>query len=406
MRLVCEQCGHANPGDATFCERCDEYLGWTARQVPDAPAARPAPQGGPPAGQPPAQARPLAQAPAQQAQYPAPAAHTTPLPPVSSTQPIGPPVPSGHPAGGVPGGAVQGRGTDVLLPAEADRTCPACAVTNPPHRRFCRHCGAWLVEAGGVPPAPYQPWYRSWWRRLIGPRGRAERAAYRRSLSPVTRAFRIAVALLAVLLALALFSPPFGSPLGWARDQIGHLQGSGRIGKVPARPLAAAPGPTAPARERAAYTAEARNVGAAVDDVRGTAWTAPWSRDAAPESPAECGAQATVPRRGFVVTFPRPVDVREIGLQSGVVGDKSSWLPRTVHLRWTPATPADGDSGAGAARPVCRPVTLEETTDLQRFRVTEGRVLAVEVVVVTAFPPAEPRDDSRLRLGEVIFWER
>ncbi len=356
MRLICGHCGHVNPSGASFCEQCDEYLDWTAMEAPDAAAA------------------PTAQPADRAAQVPRQDTPTQDVAPVASTAVI----------------------------AEPTRSCPRCATGNPLERRFCRRCGEWLVPAAAVPAAPARPW-RSWWQRLVGPLNRADRAAYRRSLSPATRAFRAALLVLLVVALVAVLSPLAGNPVGRVKDEVQSRLGSGRVdrGTFTVTPLPGSRGRNA-----------ALGMDALHDNVRDTAWSVEWNRQVAgnlDEEPASCRPLAPPdPRAGFVVTFARPVDVREIGIESGTPDDRASWLPEVVHLTWTPEPTPDQVRQGVPVRPVCRPVTLRQTSDLQRIRVTDGRVRSLRLTVVSSFAPVEaaPGTPQRVRIGELTFWQR
>jgi hypothetical protein len=50
-----------------------------------------------------------------------------------------------------------------------DKVCGQCGEGNDPARRFCRRCGASLVEAAVFT----LPWYKRWWRRLTQRKQRA-----------------------------------------------------------------------------------------------------------------------------------------------------------------------------------------------------------------------------------------
>ncbi len=355
MRLICGHCGHVNPSGASFCEQCDEYLDWTAMEAPDAAQ--------------PATAQPVDRA----AQVPRQDTPTQDVAPVASTAVI----------------------------AEPTRSCPRCATGNPLERRFCRRCGEWLVPAAAVPAAPARPW-RSWWQRLVGPLNRADRAAYRRSLSPATRAFRTALLVLLVVALVAVLSPLAGNPVGRVKDEVQSRLGSGRVdrGTFTVTPLPGSRGRNA-----------ALGMDALHDNVRDTAWSVEWNRQVAgnlDEEPTSCRPLAPPdPRAGFVVTFARPVDVREIGVESGGIGEVSaapgkgrSWMPQVVDLRWTVV---DGDA---APRTECQRLRLAATTGLQRFRVTAGSVSKLELAVLSATKPGTPDGRAVLRIGELTFWER
>jgi ribosomal protein L40E len=363
VRLICGHCGHINPSGASFCEQCDEYLDWTAveardEQVPATPGPLPPAQSAPP-------------------RQDAPTRDDSPV------------------------------STAVI--AEPTRTCPRCATGNPLERRFCRRCGQWLVPASDVPAAPERPW-RSWWQRLVGPLNRADRAAYRRSLSPVTRAFRAALLVLLVVVLVVVLAGVAGNPIGLLRDLVQSRLGSG---KLTADTWSVAPLPGS--RRTGPSAATVPNL---EDGIRHTVWAVDWRRNGADAAEkAACAGLPTDPTTGFLVSMRTPRDVREIGFEAGGIGDlpaadsepqaagtqpqagPSSWLPQVVMLRWTVV---DGD----AARQECQRETLDPTTTLQRFRVTAGTVSAVQVAVISASKPANAAGTAVMRIGEVTFWER
>jgi hypothetical protein len=112
---------------------------------------------------------------------------------------------------------------------------------------------------------------RPWWKPWGG-----EKAAYTKSLTGATVAFRVALAVV-VLVVGSLLLGLFGlNPIGRARDYVQHMLGSGRVEGVTAA--------AEPADDAKEFPPEW-----AVDDYRGRAWTTagPWPRPPpGPRTPA------------------------------------------------------------------------------------------------------------------------
>jgi hypothetical protein len=159
-----------------------------AAAAASAPIATPAPTPAAPPPPPPAaptQVTPLAAAPA--AQQPGPVRPTAAAPAVAAAATA---AAVSQPAARAPEAADDGiqsrRPQDVATPKPkpvasvpervaqpGDRICAACSEPNDPTRKFCRRCGASLVEARVV-AAPKVPWYR----RLFGGGGQKQPKQY------------------------------------------------------------------------------------------------------------------------------------------------------------------------------------------------------------------------------------
>jgi hypothetical protein len=251
-------------------------------------------------------------------------------------------------------------------------------VVNPPARRFCKHCGYWLVTPYSVSPGAPQ-------RRLRGRRGRA---AYTGKLGAGTIAFRILAGLLAVALVTVVLGLAGLHPVRRVTDLVGHVQGSGRMDGVTAtaRPSDALPG------HPASWV---------VDDIRGRGYATRWTAGSPGDPAAACGTVAAPAGAGgatastLELTFKAPADVREIGVEAGLPGDDpdrlARWRPRTLELRWNGGT--------------CQVVELADEPGLQRFGVDQAILNGVTVNVVAGYPPANAGSD-RLDIGEITFWQR
>lgn len=218
---------------------------------------------------------------------------------------------------------------------------------------------------------------------MAGRASRAQRGAYGRSLSPATRVFRIGVGAVVLGLVALLVSPLRGGSVGWVRDEYGHLRGSGRVDRTV---LTATASPIVPGYEPAR----------AIDDIRSTAWATAWTPPLRRSEPA-CGQAVAGMGAAAVlsVRFAAPLDVREIGFETGLPADNpqagSLSRPRTVDLLWT---------GGG-----CQRVQLNASPGLQRIRVTQGRVSGVRVLIVDV-DSTTVGTGRRVAIGEITFWQR
>lgn len=365
--VVCGHCGATNPEGRQFCENCDGFLDWEG-QAAEADAAPPAPTR-PPAGSvatPTAPTAPIPPAAPTAVQAPAaPASPATPQQAAPRTQPPRIPSPAPPAQTGPPPGA-----------------CPRCGTLNAATRRFCGHCGEWLVVPSAVPSGREGPRgaRRRWWQR---------REAYSSRLSPSTIAFRVFAAVAAVVVLVVVLTLANLHPILRVTDFVSHLRGTGRVDGVTAT--------AQPADALSAHTAPW-----AVDGQRDRGWTTRWTASgngnpdaACPSGAAKAGSTpASATANALVLTLPAPTDIREIGIEAGPTADderSGRWQPKTLELRWS-----DGQ---------CQRVDLADVPDLQRVGVHQGTVRSVTLAVVAGYPPANAGSD-RLDIGEVTFWQR
>jgi hypothetical protein len=206
---------------------------------------------------------------------------------------------------------------------------------------------------------------------------------YSGSLSRATIGFRALVSGVALVVVTAILGLAQVHPIRRVADQLGHVRGTGKVLQLTATTQPAGnPDPTA---------------GFAVDKVRARGWTTQWVATTAGDPDAACrsgAGAAAATSTSLEIDFPTALDVREIGFEAGLVEPAERtdrWQPQTLELRWK-----NGE---------CQVVTLENSPDLQRFGVHQGRVGGVLITIVSGYPPVDP-GSGRLDLGEVTVWQR
>ena len=254
--------------------------------------------------------------------------------------------------------------------------CSWCGTVNDPQRRFCHHCGDWLVTPSALPPTPPPTLRKRLRRRWWG----GDRNPYQGSLTRSTIGFRILASVISLVVIGTVLTVAGFHPIRRLTDYAGHVRGTGRIEGV-----------TATAEPAAGSPAEW-----VVDDVRGRGWSTEWTA-ASTGNPASACTDQPVPATAGVLTLtlPAPTDVREIGFEGGLPdGDgerRSRWRPKTIELRW--------DGGE------CQTVNLADSGGLQRFGVDRGTVRGVRVTIVAGYAPT-PAKSRLVDIGEITFWHR
>ena len=443
--IVCKQCGHHNEDSDTFCGSCGKFLEWTGERVvvaqpePEPPAPEPlpepahvglidrvkhavgieeaAPQPAPPAHADPAPAPVAAAAPASAAaSAPEPqvvwtvpvtsAAPTAPPPSLAAAPPTPAPAPvlAGVAAPATPAAAaaipaakadepMSRRPTSVAptvaRPRQAPRTmepptrrhpgdliCGQCGEGNDPVRHFCRRCGNSLDEAIAV----RLPWYRRFFNRLFG--GRTREAGWRpRRVGPpnvmgvVWRIVRLAIAALIVVGLLAFLLVPSFHNL--VVNRVTGAVTTVRKAIFPHYDAVYATGASA-------STSTAGHLPTlGIDKFNNTYWA----------------AQAKDPAPYLKVSFHDPVDLAEIGFDSGAAGtaaaDDFLAQPRAhnVHLVFSNGTTAD--------------LTLKDedpkvAKNAQFYPVEAKQVSFVEIHIMSVYAPAGASPSS-VALAEVEF---
>ncbi len=443
--IVCKQCGHHNEDSDTFCGSCGKFLEWTGERVvvaqpePEPPAPEPlpepahvglidrvkhavgieeaAPQPAPPAHADPAPA-PVAAAAPVSATAPAPepqvvwtvpvtsAAPTAPPPSIAAAppSPASAPVLAGVAAPATPAAApaipaakadepMSRRPTSVAptvaRPRQAPRTmepptrrhpgdliCGQCGEGNDPVRHFCRRCGNSLDEAIAV----RLPWYRRFFNRRFGVRTREAGWRPRRVGPPnvmgvVWRIVRLALGALIVVGLLAFLLVPSFHNL--VVNRVTGAVTTVREAIFPHYDAVYATGASA-------STSTAGHLPTlGIDKFNNTYWA----------------AQAKDPAPYLKVSFHDPVDLAQIGFDSGAAGTAAAddFLaqprPHNVHLVFSNGTTAD--------------LTLKDedpkvAKNAQFYPVEAKQVTFVEIHIMSVYAPAGASPSS-VALAEVEF---
>ncbi|GAB3159061.1 zinc ribbon domain-containing protein [Micromonospora sonneratiae] len=241
-----------------------------------------------------------------------------------------------------------------------DRICPRCQAGNDELRRFCRACGALLVET----EAPVR---RSWWRRLLDRiRGRNRDPRRRRDGRAAANARRLLkiVALICLLVVLAIAGPPLVSrAVSEVRDRIQD------------------PVPLTPQTVTASSAGESTPATRIADGVTNRYWS--------PTGPA-VGAWVEA-------TFASPVRILDIIVTPGISLEQGKFLtvgrPGQLDLV---ATTSDGTV-------VERTIKLRDQPGPQPFKFEASGVVRLKVVVRSIHGP---QSEPTVAIGEVEFFGR
>ncbi len=445
--IVCKQCGHHNEDSDTFCGSCGKFLEWTGERVviaqpePEPPAPEPvpepahvglidrvrhavgieesAPQPAPPPHVDPVPAPVAATAPIS-------AAASSPEPqvvwtvPITSAAPAAPPAqpasPTAAPATPTPAPVLMGVGTPVapVPPAPAtvgadepmsrrptsvaptvtrprpaartmeaptrrhpgDLICGQCGEGNDPVRHFCRRCGNSLDEAIAI----RLPWYRRFFSRLFGVRTREagwrpHRVGPPNVMGLVWRIVRLAIAALIVVGLLAFLLVPSFHNL--VLDRVTSTVTTVRKAVFPHFDAVYATGASA-------STSTAGHLPTLmIDKFNNTYWA----------------AQAKDPAPYLKVSFHDPVDLAEIGFDSGAAGTAAAddFLtqprPHNVHLVFSNGTTKD--------------LTLKDedpkvAKNAQFYPIEAKQVTFVEIHIMSVYATAGASPSS-VALAEVEF---
>lgn len=235
-------------------------------------------------------------------------------------------------------------GTETRPPSPGDLICGECGAGNGPTRKFCRHCGRSLAEAETVK--------RAWWRVLL-PRRRSRKRTLGdrprragRSRRPVRRWIgRLLLGVVAFAGILYAAVPPFRGEVNqqalaagtWVKDRfVTRFE--------PVRPTTVVATAMLPDHE----------ANLAADNAKNTFWAAPVA-----------GGEPTL-----VLSFDRPVDIRQAIVRSGNAADfQSAHRPAKLHLVYSTGRSFD--------------VVLADTPDAQTVEIGESAgATSVEVHVV------------------------
>jgi len=402
--IVCTKCGSRNEADDAFCGSCGEYLEWAGEKVvePDPepelrmkPEPQPEPQPEPesergpepePVGIPPAaQSSPPtvadvtagATAEATAAVVAPPSSRAEPATPRQAPTGARPPTPprpdvrqpvARQPTQTVPKPPPPRRPPVTSGPrpaAPGERACPSCTEGNSPERRFCRRCGASLVESVPFPVSAPLPW----WRRLFHRPDRVHAAGERPMRRGRTRVGSLAGTVVRITALVAV--------VGIAAALVG-------------------PWRTAVLRRGCDATAAARCLRQVIPPDASASSTLPGHppKLAVDEDPETFWASKAKTRPGevesFTATFKEPVDLVKIGFQAGAPGDEFTTHARPKEVRITASKAA--------------PILLELNTDrdLQTFRLKAKGVTTVKIEILSVHPSTQ--GDDAIALTGVEFF--
>jgi hypothetical protein len=433
--IVCKQCGHHNEDSDTFCGSCGKFLEWTGERVvvaqpePEPPAPEPVPE---PAhvglidrvkhvvGIEETQAT-AAPAHAEAAPAPTPEPQVVWTVPITSAAPTAPAAPPPPPAAapapapvlaGVAAPAAPAVATTLpavsVAPAEepvsrrptsvapsvtrarqaprtmepptrrhpGDLICGQCGEGNDPVRHFCRRCGNSLDEAVAV----RLPWYRRFFSRLFGVRTREagwrpHRVGPPNVMGAFWRIVRLAIGALIVVGVLAFLLVPSFHNL--VVQRVTSTVSTVRKAIFPHYEAVHATGASA----STAIAGHLPNL--AIDTFNNTYWA----------------AQAKDPRPFLKVTFHDPVDLAEIGFDSGAAGatpaDEFVAQPRPhdVHLVFSDGSTKDLSLKDDDPKVV---------KNAQFYPVEAKQVTFVEIHIVSVYATAGASPSS-VALAEVEF---
>lgn len=228
--------------------------------------------------------------------------------------------------------------------------CDGCGTKNGPERRFCRRCGDWLITPPPITSAPRVPLGRRLRKWFLG------RAPFGSGLSRVVVAVWVTAVMLPLVLLAGLTVAGKVQPDRWAKDQVAQGFGLGRVQGFP---------------EGRASGTQGR-VDWAVDGLRNSAWKVPWTGK--PET--------------LVIEFPKEVDLREIGFESGYAdNDPTTVRPKEVQVIWSHGSET---------------FSLEDSPDLQR-RDLDAQTNRITIEVTEVFGASAGKE---LAIGDITFWAR
>ena len=448
--IVCKQCGHHNEDNDTFCGSCGKFLEWTGERVvaaqpePEPPAPEPEPEparlglidrvkhavgieeGGtqpvPAAHVDPAPAPAAASATvptASPAPAPAPAQAVWSVPVTSAAPTAAPPAQSvAAPAAPAPEPVMASVAAPAVAPAAApaapvaqvdeplsrrptsvapvvtrprpaprtlepptrrhpgDLICGQCGEGNDPTRHFCRRCGNSLDEAIAV----RLPWYRRFFNRLFGVRTREagwrpQRVGPPNVMGMVWRIIRLTIAAIIVVAVLAfLLVPSFHNAVV---NRVTSVVTTVRKAVLPHYD------PVYPTGASASSSIAGHLPNLAIDKFVNTYWA----------------ARAGDPSPFLKLTFAEPVDLAQIGFDSGAAGTTpaddflAQPRPHVVHLVFSNGTTTD--------------LTLKDedpkvAKNAQFYAIDAKQVTFVEIHIMSVYAPAGASPSS-VAIAEVEF---
>ncbi|OFE15403.1 hypothetical protein BA895_06750 [Humibacillus sp. DSM 29435] len=352
--ISCDQCGSANEAGESFCGACGAFLEWEAKKPqPSAPQVEPA-----------AEPEPEPAAPLAKAAAPTSAAQKVNTPP-KPVAPVEQAVTAVRPGVAAPKPRRRELPPEDRVPLPGETVCPACGAGNVAPRRFCRRCGADLVDA---PVVSDLPWYRRLFQRspkagpLAGDRPKRRRGR-RRGYRTLVRAV-IALGIVGAGVWFAL--PHLGSRGAAVQDRISGSQ------------------VVNPTSITASSAVKSHPAAALRDGATNTYW-----------SPARPGAGKG---QYIQATFADPVRLLTIQVFNGSSESPKGYLTTArVATLGVMLTLEDGSTQKLDS------VTLGDSPGPQEVPIAVSNVTEVRLTVEAAYGAASNR---RLAVGELAFFKR
>jgi hypothetical protein len=320
----------------------------------------------------------------------APARPTAQTPPAAPARPPAQTPPARTPGAGPPPGPVARR-PDAVKPAGArpvpskpppkrelrpgDLVCNQCQEGNDAGRRFCRRCGASLVEAVEAVPPPPLPWWKRLFVRQPKVVAAGERpmrrggSTARRDLRGRLQQARRLTALLAVLgLGVGFLGP-------W-RSTVSRTFRGAKEKVVPKL------SPITPVSAEATSSLAGHPPTMAIDRTKGgdNFW-------------AE-GAKGDGVGQKLIVTFKPAIRLGQIGFTLGASTKPEDFVteprPRTVRLHFSDGSTKD--------------LNLKDIADFQSYAIDAKNVGRLEIEILQVFPSTQGKSDCWI--SEVEFFER
>ncbi|MGB3763608.1 MAG: hypothetical protein WA966_10315 [Ornithinimicrobium sp.] len=216
----------------------------------------------------------------------------------------------------------------------------------------------------------------TWWRRVLRLDDRDARRAYRRSLPPLYRWRRVAIAFGCVIALSFAFAVVGNNPAAWAQQRWHDVMGT--VVQVQGTSAEAVP---------EGSEVEGSSASALTDADSGTAWTTAWQ---APPSDALCGQ---APGGRARVTFPS-TRLKQVRLRTvDPAANPLQHRPAAVDL-----TLADG---------TCQRLPLAQQEGEQRIDFDSGGpVTSVVVSVAQVYPNADERAADEVALAGLALFSR
>ncbi len=261
-----------------------------------------------------------------------------------------------------------------------DLICGGCGEGNDPKRRFCRGCGASLLEVEvEAPPPPVVWWKRPFVRsrnKVVAagerpiPVRRGGSASYRTLRGKARRYTRVFALVAALAVGVGFVGP-------WRSTLTGGPRGLFRSAQKKVTPKL---NPVRPVNAEASSALAGHPGTAAVDGIKNTYW--------AENAPGDGDGQQ------LVLTFDPPVHLGKIGFTVGASSKPEEFVgqprPERVRLRF-----ADGSM---------KDLTLADKAEFQQYDLNARNTDRLEIEILSTRRSLQ--SGTNASIAEIEFWER